>query len=681
MHISLKDKTTLVTGVTSGIGREIAQLLAERGARVFGTVRNPQSASSIRGVELIRMDVTDDSSVNEAVHSIVQKAGPIQYLVNNAGYSFMGALEETSVAEARQQFETNVFGVLRVTNAILPGMRQQGDGRIVNISSVLGFLPAPYWGIYAASKHAVEGYTETLDHEIRRFGVRALLVEPAYTRTKIRENTKSAKITLDVYADERKRLIAAALQNIERGDDPRMVAEVVWNALTAKSPRLRYPVGKGVALSRMRRFVPAGMFDKSFRKQFQMDGLVNTLVTEHPTVNAHRESPTPQNASEPADAVVANEVSLVKSYRRLLMTIVLLAGGLTVAMIAGWSSKPAVKDPRLQSPRVEVFKAEATGSNRRTFTGIVEARVQSDLGFRVAGKILERSVDVGQRVKKGHILMRLDSVDLKLSFAAQQANVEAARAKYVQAKADESRFAVLVKSDFVSRQEYDHARAVLDSAKAQLEAAEAQSKVSNNSSEYAVLLADADGVIVRTLGEPGQVVAAGQTVIQLAHDGPREALINLPEVVRPDLGTTASARLYGQDQMYQARLRQLSDAADPASRTFEARYVLEGEAASAPLGSTVTITLATKQTSGNQSVLVPLGAIYDRGSGPGVWIVDDKSEVKFRSVKIASIGKEEVVVSRGVQAGEKVVALGAHLLREGQVVNLAKEEKVSDAKF
>jgi RND family efflux transporter MFP subunit len=330
---------------------------------------------------------------------------------------------------------------------------------------------------------------------------------------------------------------------------------------------------------------------------------------------------------------------------------------------------------------VEVFKAQTAGSNSRTFTGIVEARVQSDLGFRVAGKILERSVNTGQRVQKGQILMRLDSLDLKLALAAQQANVEAARARYTQAKADEARFAGLVESGAVSRQGYDHARAVLDSSKAQLEAAEAQARVSNNSSEYAVLLADADGVIVRTLSEPGQVVAAGQTVIQLAHDGPREALINLPEGVRPDLGTIASARLYGQDQMYQARLRQLSDAADPASRTFEARYVLEGEAASAPLGSTVTITLIAKQTSGNQSVRVPIGAIYDRGSGPGVWIVDDKAEVKFRFVQIASIGKEEVVVSRGVDAGEKVVALGAHLLHEGQVVNLAKEEEVSDAKF
>src|SRR5438034_767273 len=266
MHTSLKNKIALVTGVSSGIGREIAQLLAERGARVFGTVRNVRSASSIHGVELVSMDVTEDASVNAAVQSIVQKAGPIQFLVNNAGYSFMGALEETSVAEARQQFETNLFGVLRVTNAILPGMRQQGDGRIVNISSVLGFLPAPYWGIYAASKHAVEGYTETLDHEVRRFGVRAVLIEPAYTKTKINGNAKSARGVLEVYAAERKRVTELAERETERGGDPRMVAETVWTALTAASPRLRYPVGKGVILSRLRRFVPAGMFDRSLRK-------------------------------------------------------------------------------------------------------------------------------------------------------------------------------------------------------------------------------------------------------------------------------------------------------------------------------------------------------------------------------------------------------------------------------
>lgn len=268
---TLKNKVTLITGVSSGIGREIAQLLAARGVRVFGTVRNLKAAQPIPGVEMVRMDVTDDSSVNEAVQAIAGKAGPIQYLVNNAGFAASGALEETSIDEARQQFETNFFGVLRVTNAMLPGMRQVGHGRIVNISSVVGFLPAPYMGIYAASKHALEGYTETLDHEVRRFGVRAILVEPAYTKSKINGNSKPAKVALEVYAAERKRFNNLLEKEVERGDDPRIVAEAVWKALTAKSPLLRYPAGKGVTLSRLRRFVPAGMFDRSLRKQFQLD--------------------------------------------------------------------------------------------------------------------------------------------------------------------------------------------------------------------------------------------------------------------------------------------------------------------------------------------------------------------------------------------------------------------------
>ena len=270
MHTSLKNKTALVTGVTSGIGREIALLLAERGARVFGTVRNPQFANPIPDVETIRMDVTDDASVSAALQTIVQKAGPVQLLVNSAGYGLVGALEETSIDEARQQFETNFFGVLRVTKAVLSAMREGGFGRIVNISSAFGFLPGPSLGIYAASKHAVEGYTETLDHEVRNFGVRAILVEPAFTRTKFNEKGKTTDTMLDVYAGLRKRMEAARQYGIEHGDDPRLVAETVFQALAAQSPRLRYPVGKAVIFGRLRRFVPAKAFDKSFRKQFQL---------------------------------------------------------------------------------------------------------------------------------------------------------------------------------------------------------------------------------------------------------------------------------------------------------------------------------------------------------------------------------------------------------------------------
>ena len=236
MHTSLKNKITLVTGVSSGIGREIAQLLAERGARVFGTVRDPNSARPIHSVEIVRMDVTDDASVSEAVQTIVQQAGPVQILVNNAGYSLTGALEETTLPEARQQFETNFFGVLRVTNAVLPGMRQAGYGRIVNISSVLGFIPAPYMGNYAASKHAVEGYTWTLDHEVREFGVRAVLVEPAYTKSKITQNEKTAQTALKEYAVQRQRMREALQKGIEQGDEPLLVAEAVFRSVTAEWP-------------------------------------------------------------------------------------------------------------------------------------------------------------------------------------------------------------------------------------------------------------------------------------------------------------------------------------------------------------------------------------------------------------------------------------------------------------
>jgi NAD(P)-dependent dehydrogenase (short-subunit alcohol dehydrogenase family) len=237
----IENKVALVTGVSSGIGREIAQLLAERGARVFGTVRDHRSTASVAGVELIHMDVTNDASVAEAVQSLLLRAGEIHALVNNAGYALLGGLEETSLSEAQQQFDTNFFGVLRVTQAVLPSMRRLGYGHIINISSILGLLPGPYMGIYAASKHALEGYAETLDHEVRTFGIRAVLVEPAFTKTNLERNGKTALSTLDAYADQRKRMEKIFQQEIARGDEPRAVAEIVFRALTAPSPRLLRP--------------------------------------------------------------------------------------------------------------------------------------------------------------------------------------------------------------------------------------------------------------------------------------------------------------------------------------------------------------------------------------------------------------------------------------------------------
>ena len=261
----------LVTGVSSGIGWETARLLAERGARTFGTVRDLRRANPIDRVELIAMDVNDEMSVTEAVRSVLEKAGKIDILINNAGYSLAGGLEETSVEEARQLFETNFFGVLSVTQAVLPSMRRNGYGRIVNISSMLGLLPGPYRGIYAASKHALEGYTETLDHEVRAFGIRAVLVEPMYTKTKIAKNEKRVQAAIPAYADQKQRVAEIIEQETANGDAPYDVAEVVYDAASAKSPRLRYPVGEGVMLSRFRRFVPSRIFESVFRKRFQLD--------------------------------------------------------------------------------------------------------------------------------------------------------------------------------------------------------------------------------------------------------------------------------------------------------------------------------------------------------------------------------------------------------------------------
>src|SRR5260370_3132436 len=262
----------LVTGVSSGIGRETARLLAEHGARTFGTVRDLRRANPIAAVELIAMDVNHDTSVTEAVRSVLGKAGKIDILINNAGYSLAGGVEETSIEEARQLFETNFFVVLRVTQAVLPSMRQNSCGRIVNISSMLGLLPGPYHGIYAASKHALEGYTTTLDHEVRAVGIRAVLVEPMYTKTKIAKNEKSVQAAIPAYADQKQRVTEIVEEETANGDDPDDVAEVVYKAASTKSPRLHYPAGEGVMLSRFRRFVPSRIFESVFRKRFQLDG-------------------------------------------------------------------------------------------------------------------------------------------------------------------------------------------------------------------------------------------------------------------------------------------------------------------------------------------------------------------------------------------------------------------------
>jgi RND family efflux transporter MFP subunit len=333
-------------------------------------------------------------------------------------------------------------------------------------------------------------------------------------------------------------------------------------------------------------------------------------------------------------------------------------------------------DPRTEPELVRVAVVAPPEGGTQFFTGVVAARVQSDLGFRVSGKVIRRLVDVGQHVHSGQPLMRIDVTDYAHVITAQSENVASAKARADQAAADEQRYRGLVRTGAVSASTYDQIKAAADSAQAQLAAAEAQEKIARDQGDYSILVADSDGTVVETLAEPGQVVAAGQTVVKLAHAGPREATVYLPETVRPALGTVAKATRFGQTGETAARLRQLSDSADPDTRTFEARYVLQGRDANAPLGATVTIELPLPKTS--QSVAVPNAAITDRGKGAGVWVLNRKaSTVSFRPVKVDRMTEESAIVSDGVHAGEEIVSLGAHLLSEGQHVHVAPVEAAS----
>lgn len=309
----------------------------------------------------------------------------------------------------------------------------------------------------------------------------------------------------------------------------------------------------------------------------------------------------------------------------------------------------------------------------RAFTGTIAARVVSNLGFRVPGKIIERLVDVGEQVKAGQALLRIDETDLRLALTAKRNAVAAARAVLVQVRADERRYAVLVKDGLAATpQRYEQAKAALDTATAQLAAAEAQANVAENEATYSVLVADVDGTVIETLGEPGQVVSAGQAVVRLAHAGPREAVIALPETLRPAIGSVAGASLYGDNERrYTVHLRQLSDSADAQTRTYEARYVLDGEAAAAPLGATVTIRIASQAS--QAEVQVPLGAVLDDGENTGVWVLDRaNSTVHFRPVKLVRVTNETAMIS-GLNSEDPIVSLGAHLLQEGALVRTTPE--------
>jgi RND family efflux transporter MFP subunit len=322
-----------------------------------------------------------------------------------------------------------------------------------------------------------------------------------------------------------------------------------------------------------------------------------------------------------------------------------------------------------QPPAVKIVTVASMEPRVSRFTGVIRARTESNLGFRVAGKISERLVDPGDRVREGQPLMRLDPIDFELALNSARAAIAAARAQKVQAAADEERGRKLLASGWTSAQAYDQRKAAADSADAQLAAAEAQAQQVANQAQYTELKADAPGVIMEVPTEPGQVVATGQTVIKLARDGAREAEINLPEDKLSIANSGATAILYGAPGIsYPAKLRELSAVADPVTRTYRARYVLSGAGENAPLGATVTLQLRP-DAEGGSVLQIPVGALRDVGEGYAVWVYDPKSSaVSLRPVKVTRLGEERAEIADGLKPGEDIVALGVHLLEPGEKV-------------
>jgi short-subunit dehydrogenase len=263
-------RTAIVTGASSGIGRASAEALARAGFTVFGTSRRKTNDGPDR-LSMLACDVTDDEAVKTAVSTVLSQTGRIDVLVNNAGIGLIGGAEESSVTQVQALFDVNLFGVMRMTNAVLPSMRHRGEGRIINIGSVLGLIPAPYSAHYAATKHALEGYSESLDHELRAFNVRVSLIEPGYTRSGFDQNALAPDSTLREYDQVRAGVSALTRKAMTSADLPEVVGDAVLKAATDHRPRRRYTAGKlARQVSLLRRFVPAEMFDKSLRKQLHL---------------------------------------------------------------------------------------------------------------------------------------------------------------------------------------------------------------------------------------------------------------------------------------------------------------------------------------------------------------------------------------------------------------------------
>jgi RND family efflux transporter MFP subunit len=339
--------------------------------------------------------------------------------------------------------------------------------------------------------------------------------------------------------------------------------------------------------------------------------------------------------------------------------------------LAGCEKRPdQAADGAYERPVLVAAPKIAAGAQTREFAATIRPRVESDLGFRVAGKVVKRLAQTGQKVKAGEALAQLDENDLKLQKEQAEAEFAAARVVAGQALGDEKRALALRKNGWTTDAAMDRVRAAAQEARGRQQRAERALEMARNALDYATLRADGDGVVTQTLVEPGQVVAAGQTAIRLAHSGELEAAVSLPEdfASLADKGAATLTLWSNKGKTYDARLRELSPSADPATRTFAARYSILDPDAALQLGMSATLAIAAEGAGAVMSL--PLSALYNQGEGPAVWKVDGDGRLQLTPVKLVRYDSDAVLVSGGVSENDQIVVLGVHRLEVGRKVRV-----------